>query len=289
MDRGETLIGAVLFGDRRVRSNASGFEIERTAAPAHYHPIELYSMGTLDAAHVPDFLVFSDQSQFDADSSSSPTVGTALKGDTKQVSIDDIIRVHGARTGPSPSVWRRATVVVSRDQLMSQREMDRWNFFAARLADLAESNPPTYNGFAPFRVATQNTTSLSTGVRPLNQPALPQVLDTATNSVGEAAWRDVAFSAPVSSRFQVGATTTLMGRVTATDAVDFSQISLLFYKVDGTDPVRFNGTISRSRDFTVTVRFTDAQRGQYYMAVCLFWPNSGPQYPRSSVSTFIVQ
>jgi len=286
---GETLIGAVLVGDRRVRAVAGGYEIERTAAPARYHPIELYSMGTLDAADVPDFAVFSDQGQFVVDSSSSPPVGAALKGDTKPVNIDDVIRVHGPRTGPSPTVWRRTTIVVSRDRLISKAEMDYWNFFSARLADRTESNPPTYVGYAPFRTATGNRTSLSTAVHPLNQGGLPEVLDTATNAIGAAAWRDVTFSAPVSSRFREGERTTLTGRVTAADAVDFSQISVLFYKVDGSNPIRFNGSVSRSRDFTVSVQFTEAQRGQYYMAAFLFWPKSAAQFPRSSVSTITVQ
>ena len=89
-------------------------------------------MGKLDAAQVPDFAVFQDQAQFAADTSSSPAVGTRLNGDAQPVSIQDVIRIHGERRGPSPSIWRRALVVVSRDDLASQREIDQWNFFAQR-------------------------------------------------------------------------------------------------------------------------------------------------------------
>jgi hypothetical protein len=286
---GETLIGAVLFGDRRVRTLADGYDIERTPAPARFHPIEMYAMGTREASEVPDFSVFSDQAQFLADTSESPDVGTRLRGDTQRVSIYDVIRAHGNRTGPVPVVWRRALVVVSRDQLMSQREMDYWNFFGQRLADRSQSNPPTYDGYASFRLATQNTVTLTTAIRPLNQPDLPEVLDTATHSLGALDWRGVSFSGPVRTRFSVGETVTLKGRVTATDAVDFQTVGVGFYQADTPGTVIFYGEVKRSGDFSVEVRFNDSQRGRYAMGVFLYWPNSGSQYPRSSMSTITVE
>src|SRR5262249_46352849 len=54
---GETLIGAVLLGDRRVAGSIGSYAIEQTPAPASYHPIERYSMGILKAEEVPDFSV----------------------------------------------------------------------------------------------------------------------------------------------------------------------------------------------------------------------------------------
>jgi hypothetical protein len=286
---GETLIGAVLFADRRVRTLADGYDIERTPAPVRYHPIEMYAMGQRAASDIPDFSVFSDQAQFSADTASSPSVATRLQGDAQRVSIYDVIRIHGNRAGPAPSAWRRALIVVSRDQLASQREMDFWNFAAQRLADRSQSNPPTYSGYASFRLATQNTVTLTTAIHPLNQPALPEVLDTATNTFGALDWRDVSFSGPVRSRFVAGESVALTGRVTATDPVDFQQISVVFYKADVSESVRFSGEVRRSGDFTVNVQFTDAHRGQYSMGVYLFWPNSGPQYSRSTLSTVTVQ
>lgn len=286
---GETLIGAVLFGDRRVRALADGYDIGRTAAPARYHPVEMYAMGKLEASDVPDFSVFSEQGQFLNDTAASPGVGAPVTGDSQRVSINDLIRVHGPRVGPSPSVWRRALVLVSREQLASPREMDYWNFFAQRLADRSESNPPTYNGYASFRVAANNTVRLSTAIRPLSQPELPEILDTAGGPLGTEDWRGVSFSAPVSTRVSAGQSTTLTGRVTATDAVDFTQIVITYYRADSSEPIRFSGEVRRSGDFAVTVRFTESQRGQYSMGVVLFWPNSGSQYPRSTLSTFLVQ
>jgi hypothetical protein len=93
----------------------------------------------------------------------------------------------------------------------------------------------------------------------------------------------------VRSRFVAGESVALTGRVTATDPVDFQQISVVFYKADVSELVRFSGEVRRSGDFTVNVQFTDAHRGQYSMGVYLFWPNSGPQYSRSTLSTVTVQ
>jgi hypothetical protein len=286
---GESLIGAVLFDDRRVHALSDGYAIERTSAPARYHPIEMYAMGKLDASEVPDFSVFSEQGQFSADTSTSPDVGTLLTGDAQHVSISDVIRIHGTRTGPSPSTWRRALVVVSRERLVSQREMDFWNFFGVRLADRSESNFQTFNGFASFRISTHNTVRLTTAIHPLNQPDLPEVLDAASNSLGSQDWRGISFSEPVRTRFSPSQSVTLTGRIVATDPVDFNQIVVVFRKVDDSEPVRFYGDVRRSGDFAVTLRFTDSQRGLYSMGVGLFWPNSGSQFPRSTLSTVVVQ
>lgn len=286
---GESLVGAVLFGDRRVTGSAGSYTIEQTPPPATFHPLERYAMGILTREQVPDFDVFVSQDQFEAATASSPMVGTALQGDVKRVAIGDVIRIHGPRIGPTPVVMRRATVLISRDQLASQREMDYWNFFAQRLADRNRAGRPTYASFVSFPRATDNVVGLETAIVPLTQPALDQRLDTDTPVFGPSDWRGVTFAAPVPSRFTINQTVNVSGRVTASDRSDFSQIALNFWMVNSTTPVRFSGTVSRSGDFSVPVRFTDSQRGAYYMAVYLFWPGSGSQYPRSSLSTVTVE
>ena len=91
------------------------------------------------------------------------------------------------------------------------------------------------------------------------------------------------------SRFAANQTVTITGHVTAPDRSDFSSIDLAFFNVSSTTSVDFRGTVSRSGDFSVPVRFTDAQRGSYQLSLYLFWPGSGSQYPRSSLSTFTVE
>jgi len=286
---GETLIGAVLFGDRRVASSSGRFTIEQTPPPATYHPLERYAIGALTADQVPDFDVFVSQDQFDATTATSPAIGAAVQGETKPVRIADVIRVHGPRIGPAPATWRRATVLVSRDRLASQQEMDYWNFFAERLADRSGAGRPTYNSFVPFSRATARAVTLQTSVAPLAQPALDQQLDTDAPTFAPADWRGVRFGAAVPGRFTTNQTVTLAGHVTASDRSDFSSIALGFWTVNAATPVNFSGTISRSGDFTVPVRFTDTQRGTYQLSVYLFWPGSGSQFPRSSLSTITVE
>jgi hypothetical protein len=167
--------------------------------------------------------------------------------------------------------------------------MDFWNFFGARLADRSESNPSTFNGYASFLVSTNKTVTLTTAIHPLNEPELSEVLDTGGNSLGSQDWRGVSFSESVRTRFSPDQSVTLTGRVTATDPVDFNQVVVVFRRVDDSEPVRFAGEVRRSGDFAVTVRFTDSQRGQYSMGVVLFWPNSAAQFPRSTLSTVVVQ
>src|SRR5262245_30720609 len=107
------------------------------------------------------------------------------------------------------------------------------------------------------------------------QPPLEQRLDTETPSFGPEDWRGITFNGPVPGRFVANQTVTMSGHVTASDRTDFSQVSLAFWRVNETTPVEFPASISRSGDFTVPVRFTDAQRGVYELAVYLFWPGAG--------------
>ena len=286
---GETLIGAVLFGDRRVAGLDDAFTIEQTPPPAAYHPIERYSMGILSADDVPDFKVFVNQDQFDATTAISPAIGTPVQGDARAVSIADVIKAHGPRIGPTPTTWRRATILVSRDQLASQQEMDYWNFFAQRLGDRNAVGRPTYSNFVSFSRATTNAVTLQTQIIPLKEASLDEELDTDTPVFGPSDWRGVTFDAPFPSRFAINETVVVKGRITASDRTDFNQIALGFWKVNATTPVNFYTTVSRGGNFTIPVRFTDSQRGAYQLSVYLYWPGSGGQYPRGSVSTISVE
>src|SRR5262249_61798956 len=78
---GETLIGAVLYGDRRGTGSAT-YTIERTPAPVDFHPLELYAMGLVPSTDVPDFAGFADQGQVGTENSASPGPGTSVVGGT---------------------------------------------------------------------------------------------------------------------------------------------------------------------------------------------------------------
>jgi hypothetical protein len=283
------MLSAVLWPTRRVRTTGAAFAIEGTPAPVHYHPLELYGMGVLPPEQLPDFQVFEDQGQFDPTTAAVPPIDSPLNGGAKAVNIRDVIREHGARTGPTPAVWRRATVLVSTTALASQREMDYWNFFAQRLADRTNAATPTYDGYVPFHAATRDAVTLATAIELTGRPGIAETLDTDAPMFGTGDWRGVAFTQPLPSRLAPGAVLRLAGHVTAIDHADFSQMGLIFYRADSADPVRFFGQVGRNGDFTVDVRFTDAQVGRYSVGAYLFWPNSGAQYARTSLSTFVVQ
>jgi hypothetical protein len=228
---GETLIGAVLLGNRRVAAPAAGgYAVEQTPAPAHFHPIELYAMGLLSADRVPDFQLFADQSQFDANAATAPDVGAAVTGAVQPASIADVVRVHGSRTGPAiSSLWRRATVLVSRNRLASQQEMDYWNFFAQRLGDRNHASRSTLDNFVSFRRATGGAVDVATAIQPRAAAPEAETLEIDTPAYGASDWRGISLTSPLPSRFVAGQTVTVTGRVTAPDAVDFTSVTLGFW------------------------------------------------------------
>ena len=210
----------MLYPERWVRDTPAGLEIERTPAPSRYHPIELYAMGAISPEQVPPFDVMEDQSQF-GESAAAPPVGRHVDGGVRHVTIDDVVREHGPRVGPTFKTWRRGLIYVSRDRLASASEMVFWNVYAQRLADRDGANPPTYDGYGSFRRATQKRMSLTTAIRPRTSETLAETLDAASPVFGPADWRDLFFTAPVPTRFHVGESIVLRGRLTAQDAVDF--------------------------------------------------------------------
>ena len=168
-------------------------------------------MGVLPPDRVPDFGVFEDQAQFDTGGVSNPDVNMAVNGALRSVSIQDVIREHGVRAGPVPTLWRRATVLVSTDRLVSQREMDYWNFFAQRLADRSNAGAPTYEGYVPFHIATGDAVRLETAIEPTRGPALAETLDTDAPAFAPRDWRGVEFTESVATRFSTAARRRLSG------------------------------------------------------------------------------
>lgn len=149
---GETLIGGVLAATKRVgQRDEVSFNIETTPPPVRQHPLDLYAMGLATPEQIAPLVVFEDQGQFEG---SSPSVGTPVIGPRRPVSVNDIMGLHGSRQGPVASVWRRATIVVSRDGLISQAEMDYWNYFAARLEDADRTGALSFDGYPSFDAST---------------------------------------------------------------------------------------------------------------------------------------
>jgi len=275
---GEVLLGSVLWPSRRVALADDGAEtpyiIESTPAPSRYHPTVLYRMGLIGPEAVPEMVVFEDQGQFSTDSRRSPAIGTAVAGGARTVHINDIMAEHGVRSGPVDSSWRRVTIVVSRNELLSPEEMDYWNFFAARHE--ARSGATTFGGMPPFHEATEGRATLDTtversgGSRIVNDPPL-QVSDVPIDP-GE--FRGVQLDEEIPGSMTVGETTTLAGTITAARAADIVEVCVeLWYSGgppdDDGDEFSTSTTCGEATGnrFDIPLRFDDA--GRYGIAVLL--------------------
>ena len=292
LTKGATLLGAVLEATRTVTAIDGGaYEIRQSSFPILQHPLEMYAMGKVSSDALETLLIFEDQGQFDPAAAATPTVGTRLAGGVKEVTVGAILGKHGARSGPSPSVIRRATVLVSRDGLASAAEMNYWNFFAQRLADPNRTGVPSFEGYASFDRSTQNAVDLQTDVAPKAGSAAGAAVEVTTPRFGKKDWRGVDFDDTVPSRFVAGQRVTLSGRVTATDHSDFNIILIRFLKYDGSaeSVVSFQIDLTRSGTFTAPIEFTAAQRGLYRMEVFLFWPGAPGQTARSLVTPILVE
>ena len=228
---GEALLGSVLRPIRRVAradggdaGTDSSYAIERTPAPSIYHPTTLYRMGLIGLEEVPEMVVFENQGQFDEEYATAPGIGTTVEGETRAVHINDIIAQHGTRSGPVDDSWRRVTIVVSRNALISAEEMNYWNFFAARHE--ARSGATTFGGMPPFYEATGGRATLDTTVRRtgatsiVNDPPL-RVSDVPIDP-GE--FRGAQLDAEIPGSMTVGKTITFAGTITSSDAPEVVEV-----------------------------------------------------------------
>jgi hypothetical protein len=284
--QGETLIGSVLSASRRVEPADAGWQVGLTPAPAKLHPYTLYAMGLLPRDAVPAVDVFQQQGQFSTTTTSTPELGTPIAGAARNVTIFNVVGMYGERTGPVPSVWQRATIVVSRDRLLSQREMDYWTFFAARSEDPQDTGIVGYDGVGSFESATSGAVDVRADIRPLRAPQIVEPFDVDYRAFDRDDVRSLKFDSAIPSRFEAGRSYTFSGTVSASDRNDIDEILIRLWKYGGTtnDAIRMYGSVSGGSKFRVDHRFDDLERGVYLMQIYLFWPGSGSQYSRTSLS-----
>ena len=250
--RGETLLGSVLAGSRRVgrasRASTShaGYVVEQTSLPMRFHPLQLYRMGQLQVDEVPDVWVFEDQVQLFEEGGRTPRAGTPVTGRTNRVTIEGIVAHHGSRRGPSPREWRRATIVVSRDSLLSQSEMDYWNFFAQRLEDPSTSGVVSYAGYPSFDALTGRRVDLQTDITPTQMDRLVRPLAVDTPAFGRRDWPGIEFDTTVPSHYPAGSRVRLSDRIDSTVPNSVDTILVRFWKSGGgdRDALRFWSTVT---------------------------------------------
>ena len=247
---GEVLLGAILRPIRRVAladgnddGEGASYVIERTPAPSVFHPTILYRMGLIGPEELPEMVVFEDQGQFGEEYATAPDIGTAVEGETTAVHISDILGHYGTRSGPVDDSWRRVTIVVSRNELISPEEMNFWNFFAARHE--ARSGATTFGGMPPFYEATGGRATLDTtlerydGSRIVNDPPL-QISDVPIDP-GE--FRGVRLDTEIPGTMTVGQSIAFAGTITASDAADVVEVCV--HQVHTGGPVDEEGNDTR--------------------------------------------
>ena len=162
------LTGDPLIFRYSITPQASGaFTLTRVADPIFYNDFELYLLGLLPADSVAPHLVFLNQDQH-----SQVRPGGTLQGPVDTVTAAKWIARDGPRN-PSYNTaqreFRMATIVLSRNGLLSREEMSYFNHMAARgelRSDVQVLNGTTRLTTAPFYIATGGRGTLITRLRP---------------------------------------------------------------------------------------------------------------------------
>ena len=292
MSGGETRMGAVLEGTRRVESDGGAWTIQKTPAPIRFHPYTLYTMGLLDPGAVPEITFFDDQGQFNATSTATPAIGTAVSGATRTATAFSLVGMYGRREGPVPKTWEQATVVVSSGRLLSRREMDYFTFYAQRTADPNATGVVTWNGHGSFDSATSRQIDLIHEIRPRGAEPIREALPVDFPRFAPDDFRDIRPDSAVASVYDVGERMRVSGTVTAKDRADFDTVLIRLRRdPNGTgDQIRAQNTVNGSGRFELASPvFTADQRGQWVADVFLFWPGSGTQFAREYHSVITVR
>jgi len=129
------------------------YRLDFNSAPATFHGMDLYLMGLGPAERAGSYVVFENQQQ-------AVVSGGILEGPVVDFGVDDVIEMYGPRVPAYPDSqisFRVATIIVSRDGLLSDIEMAFFDHFAAR--GEATEPLPYAQGLAsgitnPFKVAT---------------------------------------------------------------------------------------------------------------------------------------
>jgi hypothetical protein len=278
-----SLLGSSLVGARRIGGNGN-WAIERSPGPIVYPPLTMYAMGLVPKEQVPDITLFDDQGQFGAPGTPAP--GTPVAGGTRSATVFNLVGMAGERSGPSVGEWHRATVVISRDRLLSQREMNYWTFFAQRLEDPNRTGVISFDGFVSFDAATQNAADLRTAIRPRSGEAISQALPVDAPEFGTNDLRYVTLDGALRTRYSAGDRVRLSGRLRIQNASDFDRIAFRFRRDEDDSVALAVGALGSGGTFSVDVPF-DGRRGRHKLELFLVRPNETSVTGLLQLSSFI--
>lgn len=284
----ETFMAGLLEPTRRLAVVDGAWQVVRTPRLARFHPFMRYAMGILPAASVPEITLFDEQGQFGG--MTQPVAGTPVAGTTRTATVFNAIGMLGERLGPVPTDWQRATIVVTRDRLLTQAEMDYWTFFARRIEDPFQSGVATRQGIPSFDLSTDRAIDLVTTIRPTVAAPLISALDVSYPALDPTSWRGITFDAPIKTSYTVGERVTISGQVTATDRTDFSQIVLVLSPDTGLpgEVLQTAAAVSAAGTFVLSFQFEAQHVGTHALSAYLFWPGAPNQIPRGTLTPIVV-
>ena len=246
----------------------TGFVIERAPA-GQFHPTVLYRMGLIGPEAVPDLLVFEDQGQFE-----DPETGATVEGGARRVHINDVLAEHGTRAGPVESTLRRATVVVSRDELLSLEEMSYWNFVAARHA--ATEGITNFEGVGSLYEATGGRVRLYTDVTPTAHAKIVNFppLQVSHVPIDPREFPGLELDEPVPGSISAGEQITIAGTVTTTEPVSHVCVRWRRRATESWTLVKCDDILGNR--FSVPFMFTEDHADQYTLQIQLGLPDLIP-------------
>lgn len=280
-------MSSVLEGHRTVVDAGGAYVVARSAAAIAFPPMLRYAMGILPAAGVPDMVLFDDQAQFTL--ANPPAPGTPVAGGVKTTNIAAVVGLHGERTGPVPTEWSRATIVVSRGGLLSQREMNYWTFYAQRSEDPNRSGIIDFDGYSSFDRATDNAVNFKTDIRPLTGAAIVGPLSVDYPSYGRLDLRGLELNAPRAPLSAAGAPMTIAGRVTVANRASLDRVAFCVAEEDEASCGRSAIAVSAlGGDGSFSAAVMPPAAGRYQLLMFLVTPAGGRLTSTQQVSTFTV-
>jgi len=153
----------------RLVAEPGGVRLTPDTSTPVFTDFDLYLMGLVTAESVGEHLVFADQNQ----ARSLSCNGQLFTGAILRVTAASVLSAFGRRTPEpvaTPPRFRIATVLVSRDGLLSDDAMALYSFFARRAAETREV--AVHEGFLkatgkPFAISTGRRASLDPTVVPV--------------------------------------------------------------------------------------------------------------------------
>ena len=152
-------------------SEPGGIRLTPRNGPPVFTDLDLYLMGMLPASQVAEQIVFAEQNKALA----LPCNNQLFTGPVTRIAISDIVNTFGTRVPDSinaPKNFKVATILVSKDRLLSEDEMAFFNFFARRAEETKEIAVHVgllRGSTKPFVISTRGLSALNTQI---NAPTL---------------------------------------------------------------------------------------------------------------------